>query len=163
MVTLAILLISSACFAEPLELGILREKKAIEIAKINEKYVAALEKLQEKYTKAGDLESALAVKAEIEKSKDDIKKGSGDPKSAGLGNEVIGRWKYQSKGGVVHYRVFTEDQSFFIYRGDEKLSEGKYELKSPTTAVVGKKVHKLRKDGKMDVEGKWVAEKVAEK
>ena len=74
MVTLAILLISSACFAEPLELGILREKKAIEIAKINEKYVAALEKLQEKYTKAGDLESALAVKAEIEKSKTILKR-----------------------------------------------------------------------------------------
>ena len=62
------LLSASACLAEPAELDTLRKKRDGELARINDLYVAALDKLKQKYTKAGNLEAAVAIKAEIDKS-----------------------------------------------------------------------------------------------
>ena len=148
------LAIAPACIAESLELGILREKKDIELTKIHKQYLAALEKLKVKHTKEGKIDAAVAVADEIDRTKIEIKRLAEPP------NRFIGRWESKSKG-VTHYRVFTRD-TCTLYREKTKVWEHKYQLKSAKVAVAdgGNIVHKLRDDGKLDCEGVYVATRV---
>ena len=135
---------------EPLELGLLREKRDAEIAKINELYKTALKALKEKLTKAGKIKEALEVKAELDKQ---------PAANASSGNQLIGRWVYGSSQGE-HTRVFTAD-TVTLYRGKKKVWTMKYRLITPTFAVIddGQMNHELKEDGKLHIQGKYTAKR----
>lgn len=145
LVPLLVFVPAFVCFSEPLELGILREKRDVEIAKIDRQYLAALEKLKTKFTKAGNLKGALAVKAEIERK---------------TPNRFLGKWKYEAFG-LSHYREFTRT-TCTLFSSGKKVWTRKYRLVSPTKAIVeDKEIHEIRNDGKLNISNEYVGERAS--
>ena len=122
------------------------EGRAVELVDLRDLRVA----LKTKLTKAGKIEGALAVKAELDKQ---------PAANASSGNQLIGRWVYGSSQGE-HTRVFTAD-TVTLSRGKKKVWTMKYRLITPTFAVIddGQMNHELKEDGKLHIQGKYTAKR----
>lgn len=99
-----------------------REKSIAEATvPIDRKYLETLRNLMDKATRAGELDAAVKLKAEIE---------TYDPK--GLGARIVGNWTMASKSSRI---VFTKN-GLFRENWDNKVYEGRWRVISDSVIRV---------------------------
>ena len=124
----------------PDEANRLRDQRAEAISKINSKYLEELEKIKIKFTKAGNLEKAMAIDAEIKNNQQNAEAITTTSNSGrGLSeSSIIGEYKYTyMPNGYNETWVFKKDSQLesFNFQSKGDAVKGKWSIKGSSLYV----------------------------
>ena len=135
------------------------------VTRLDQQYLKELEKLKDRLVRADRLDEALVVKVEMNRLAAELqaKNTTARLPARRVTDAIVGRWYYEAEN-TTFSREFMKDAKFILRRAGTVQFTASYTVMDDGTVIArtGNGIemrHALRKDGRLNVEGSYIAKK----